>query len=157
MRQIDTVEGALQARMQKNAGHKNEKKHKKNNNKPNNNNQKNGVFPSYPHCKKTNHSPQKCWWRPDVKCNKCGKQGHVERICKNQQQEETRAAVDYCQEEQLFAATCFANKSTSESWLVDSGCTNHMTNDQDLFTELDRTTISKVRIGNGEYILVKGK
>ena len=29
-------------------------------------------------------SPQKCWWRPDVKCNKCGKQGHVERICKNQ-------------------------------------------------------------------------
>ena len=65
--------------------------------------------------------------------------------------------VDYCQEEQLFVAMCFANKSTSESWLVDSGCTNHMTNDQDLFTELDRTTISKVRIGNGEYIPMKGK
>ncbi|RVW99707.1 Retrovirus-related Pol polyprotein from transposon TNT 1-94 [Vitis vinifera] len=93
----------------------------------------------------------------DVKCNKCGKQGHVERICKNQQQEETNAVVDYCQEEQLFAATCFANKSTSKSWLVDSGCTNHMTNNQDLFRELDRTTISKVRIGNGEYIPVKGK
>ena len=92
-----------------------------------------------------------------MKCNKCGKQGHVERICKNQQQEETSAAVDYCQEEQLFAATCFANKSTSKSWLVDSGCTNHMTNNQDLFRELDRTTISKVRIGNGEYIPVKGK
>ncbi|KAL6333746.1 hypothetical protein AAG906_028932 [Vitis piasezkii] len=64
-----------------------------------------------------NHSPQKCWWRPDVKCNKCGKQGHVERICKNQQQEETSATVDYCQEEQLFAATCFANKSTSKSYV----------------------------------------
>ena len=48
---------------------------------------------------------------------------------------------------------CFANKSTFE----DSGCTNHMTNDQDLFRELDRTTISKVRIGNGEYIPMKGK
>ncbi|RVW60199.1 hypothetical protein CK203_088206 [Vitis vinifera] len=118
MRQGDTTEGAFQARMQKNAGHKNGKM---NNNKPCSNNQKNGVFPPCPHCKKTNHSPQKCWWRPDVKCNKCGKQGHVERICKNQQQEETSAAVDYCQEEQLFAATCFANKSTSESWLVDSG------------------------------------
>ncbi|RVW80357.1 putative mitochondrial protein [Vitis vinifera] len=123
MRQIDTVEGAFQARMQKNAGHKNEKKHKKKNNKPNNNNQKNGVFPSYPHCKKTNHSPQKCWWRPDVKCNKC--------------------------------AMCVANKSTFESWLVDSGCTNHMTNDQDLFTELDRTTISKVRIGNDRNCIIK--
>ncbi|RVW60910.1 Retrovirus-related Pol polyprotein from transposon TNT 1-94 [Vitis vinifera] len=32
-----------------------------------------------------------------------------------------------------------------------------MTNNQDLFRELDRTTISKVRIGNGEYIPVKGK
>ncbi|KAL6318567.1 hypothetical protein AAG906_000645 [Vitis piasezkii] len=32
-----------------------------------------------------------------------------------------------------------------------------MTNDQDLFRELDRTTISKVRIGNGEYIPMKGK
>ncbi|RVW90803.1 hypothetical protein CK203_028478 [Vitis vinifera] len=82
MRQGDTVEGAFQAIMQKNAGHKNGKI---NNNKPCSNNQKNGVFPPCPHCKKTNHSPQKCWWRPDVKCNKCGKQGHVERICKNQQ------------------------------------------------------------------------
>ncbi|RVW25364.1 hypothetical protein CK203_108181 [Vitis vinifera] len=141
----------------KNAEKCRHKNGKMNNNKPCSNNQKNGVFPPCPHCKKTNHSPQKCWWRPDVKCNKCGKQGHVERICKNQQQEETSAAVDYCQEEQLFAATCFANKSTSESWLVDSGCTNHMTNNQDLFRELDRTTISKVRIGNGEYIPVKGK
>ncbi|KAL6314090.1 hypothetical protein AAG906_011825 [Vitis piasezkii] len=108
MRQGDTTEGAFQARMQKNAGHKNGKV---NNNKSCGNNQKNGVFPPYPHCKKTNHSPQKCWWRPDVKCNKCGKQGHVERICKNQQQEETSAA----------------------------------------------NTISKVRIGNGEHIPVKGK
>ena len=32
-----------------------------------------------------------------------------------------------------------------------------MTNNQDLFRELDRTTISKVRIGNGEYIPMKGK
>ncbi|RVW86335.1 hypothetical protein CK203_035518 [Vitis vinifera] len=81
MRQGDTAEGTFQARMQKNAGHKNGKV---NNNKSCGNNQKNGVFPPCPHCKKTNHSPQKCWWRPDVKCNKCGKQGHVERICKNQ-------------------------------------------------------------------------
>ena len=32
-----------------------------------------------------------------------------------------------------------------------------MINDQDLFRELDRTAISKFRIGNGEYIPVKGK
>ena len=57
----------------------------------------------------------------------------------------------------MFAATCFVNKNTSDSWLVDSGCINHMKNDQDLFRELGRTTVSKVRIGNGEYIPMKGK
>ena len=32
-----------------------------------------------------------------------------------------------------------------------------MINNQDLFRELDRIAISKIRIGNGEYIPVKGK
>ena len=57
----------------------------------------------------------------------------------------------------MFVATCFSSKNTSESWLIDSGCTNHLTYDQGLFKELDKTTISKVRIGNGEYILARGK
>jgi hypothetical protein len=29
----------------------------------------------------------KCWWRPDFTCRKCGKIGHVERICRSQQHE----------------------------------------------------------------------
>ncbi|RVX14765.1 hypothetical protein CK203_011848 [Vitis vinifera] len=32
-----------------------------------------------------------------------------------------------------------------------------MTYDQGLFRELDKTTVSKVRIGNGEYISTRGK
>ena len=32
-----------------------------------------------------------------------------------------------------------------------------MNHDQDLIKELDRTYISEVRIGNGAYIVVKGK
>ena len=32
-----------------------------------------------------------------------------------------------------------------------------MTYDQELFRELDKTAISKVRIGNGAYLAVKGK
>jgi hypothetical protein len=32
-----------------------------------------------------------------------------------------------------------------------------MTNNQELFKELDRTAISQVKIGNGDYIDVKGK
>ena len=57
----------------------------------------------------------------------------------------------------MFVATCFASSNSSECWLVDSGCTNHMTYDQELFRELDRSEVSKVKIGNGEHITVKGK
>ncbi|XP_039169644.1 uncharacterized protein LOC120293908 [Eucalyptus grandis] len=43
----------------------------------------------------------------------------------------------------------------SKSWLVDSGCTNHMTSDETLFINLDKSLKSIVRIGNGEYLEVK--
>jgi hypothetical protein len=49
------------------------------------------------------------------------------------------------------------SNSSNDSWLINSGCTNHMKNNQDLFKELDRTAISKVKIKNGDYIDVKGK
>lgn len=53
----------------------------------------------------------------------------------------------------------FCNKKTifSDLWLTNSSCTNHKTNDQELFKELDNTNISKVRIGIGAYITVNGK
>ena len=57
----------------------------------------------------------------------------------------------------MFVATYFSTISFGESWLVDSGCTNHMTNDEELFQELSKSTTTKVRIGNGECIEVKGK
>jgi len=60
-------------------------------------------------------------------------------------------------EEQLFVASCFATNTTPKSWLIDSGCTNHLTYDRELFKDLDETTISKVRIENGALIEVKGK
>ncbi|XP_060211697.1 uncharacterized protein LOC132639253 [Lycium barbarum] len=60
-------------------------------------------------------------------------------------------------EEQLFVATFLATSSSSDKWLIDSGCTNHITFDHDLFKELDTSVISKVQIGNGEYLPAEGK
>ena len=69
-----------------------------------------------------------------MKCHKCGQLRHVERICKTQlQQGEAKAAEDQPMEEHLFVASCFATNTTMESWLIDSGCTNHMTYDHELF------------------------
>ncbi|RDX75364.1 hypothetical protein CR513_44760, partial [Mucuna pruriens] len=74
-------------------------------------------------------------------CRYCG------RTDENAQEEE---------EDQLFVATC-SNNNTWESWLIDSGCINHMTYDKGLFKQLERTKVKWVKIGNGEQIPVKGK
>ncbi|GMP62936.1 LOW QUALITY PROTEIN: hypothetical protein CsSME_00024846 [Camellia sinensis var. sinensis] len=65
--------------------------------------------------------------------------------------------VDQQEEEHLFVPSCYASESSNEHWLVESGCTNHMTYDKELFRELDRTKISKVKVGNGEFIEVRCK
>jgi hypothetical protein len=85
--------------------------------------------------------------------------GHEAVICKskNQQHGEEAQIANQEEEDQLFVATCFSGIESSESWLIDNGCTNHMTHDKDLFRELRSSNTSKVRIGNGEYITVEGK
>lgn len=110
------------------------------------------------HCGGRNHPHFRCWRRPDVKCNNCQKFGHIARFCqeKDSRQNGTEAAANH-EVEQMFTASCFAASLTRRSWLVDSGCTHHMTYDDKSFTKLDRTFCTRVRIGNGDYIAVKGK
>ncbi|XP_068504344.1 uncharacterized protein [Phaseolus vulgaris] len=107
----------------------------------------------------TCHPPFKCWRIPDAKCFKCNQLGHEAMLCKNKNQVEEAddQVTDQEEEDQLFVATCFSSRESSESWLVDSGCTNHMTHDKELFKELRTTEIKWVRIGNGEHLTVKGK
>ncbi|KAL6312259.1 hypothetical protein AAG906_022015 [Vitis piasezkii] len=57
---------------------------------------------------------------------------------------------------------CHANswgiwKGSSDDWLIDNGCTNHMSFDESLFNIVNKSEVSRVRIGNGQYIEVKGK
>ncbi|KAA8550126.1 hypothetical protein F0562_001810 [Nyssa sinensis] len=167
MRQGGAVEGALPAKHQE-EGKMRKKKNKKNfaasgdattNSNKNKTEGTKGNHPPCQHCGRKGHPPFKCWRRPDAKCSKCNQLGHEAVICKGkaQQQEVEAQVADQEVEDQLFVATCFATSSSSESWLIDSGCTNHMTYDKEMFKELESTTITKVRIGNGDHIAVKGK
>jgi len=48
-------------------------------------------------------------------------------------------------------------KTPSNFWLIDSGATNHMTYDRNLFKELNKTTIAyNIIVANGEHIEVEG-
>ena len=84
--------------------------------------------------------------------------GHEVVIYKNKKQQHgEKAQVADQEDDKLFMATCFSSMESSESWLIDSGFSNHMTHDKDLFKELRSTNTSKVRIGNGQYITMEGK
>ncbi|KAG8488895.1 hypothetical protein CXB51_016920 [Gossypium anomalum] len=122
-------------------------------------------FPPCAHCKKTNHLEKYCWHKPDIQCRGCKQLGHIEKVCKNkpkpqlhhQNQAQTAEDVE-AQEEHVFTASCFASSSkVSKMWLIDSGCTHHMASNRSMFKELDTIFVTKVRIGNGELIEVKGK
>ncbi|KAH9768805.1 hypothetical protein KPL71_011738 [Citrus sinensis] len=165
MRGDTTTEGALAAKHQNMAKNKTKKKDFEGNGastasanaKEKNENQKKS-YPPCKHCRKKGHPPFKCWRRPDAKCTKYNQMGHEAVICKNENQhgEEAKTAGQE-EEDHLFVATCFSGIESSESWLIDSGCTNHMTHNKDLFRELSNANSSKVRVGNGTYIAVKGK
>ena len=57
----------------------------------------------------------------------------------------------------MFVTNCLSTSSSKEMWLVDSVCSNHMTNNLELFTMLEEVKGIKVKIGNRDYINVKGK
>ncbi|XP_017640178.1 uncharacterized protein LOC108481577 [Gossypium arboreum] len=167
MRQEGSIEGALKAKMQhserkkgpkveseKEWWHSSLKTAAKGNSTKNYN--KNS---SCKYCGKQNHPYFRCWRRPNVKCRRCNLIGHIERFCKelrNQQQGGAHVVVKE-EEDHLLVGFCFSSSILCDSWLVDSGCTNHMTYDEKLFKDLDRSLKSKVRIGNGEYLEVKGR
>ncbi|KAL6349426.1 hypothetical protein AAG906_034083 [Vitis piasezkii] len=92
-----------------------------------------GKYPPCQHYENKGHPPLRCWRRPDAKCSKCNKFGHEAVICKykNQIQEADAQVADQEEEDQFFVAICFSN--------------------------LKLIAITKVRIGNGDHIPVKGK
>ena len=81
----------------------------------------------------------------------------MEKVCKRKQQEvQIAQETDDEKKELLLVATCFASDITNETWLIDSEYTHHMTHDKDMLVKLDKAHSSKVKIGNGDYIEVKG-
>lgn len=43
------------------------------------------------------------------------------------------------------------------SWLIDSGCTSHMTNFLSIFSSIDKSIQPKVKLRNGDIVQALGK
>ena len=52
---------------------------------------------------------------------------------------------------------CNTTKRDESSWLIDNGCSSHMATDLNIFRNLDKSYISRVKISNEDFVRVEGK
>ena len=107
-------------------------------------------------------------------CSYCKVWGHGWRFCKQRpsnwtppkfeskkghalmsQEDET----DHCFEDRgtMFSAMGHVKDMDKDAWIVDSGCTNHMTPNLHWLKDLGPSTIKKVKVGNGEVVDVEAQ
>ena len=120
------------------------------NNWSNKGKEKSNHFPDCKYYQKTSYL-EAWFWLKSTRCRNCKQCGHNQKLLQT---------LDI-QEEHLFMVSVQQVSNTTKvnnsSWLIDSGCTNHMSIDVRLFKELERSYESKVRIANGKYMKVEGK
>ncbi|KAA8545844.1 hypothetical protein F0562_020705 [Nyssa sinensis] len=172
LRDDETVEGAFQARQKwkhQGKGNKNggtEKGKAANTSKDHG---KKKEFPPCTICERTNHQSKDCWFKnkPKIECRFCKKLGHIEKNCKvkkirasNKEEQAQHASSTDEQEEvpaNLFMASQTLHYKNKHTWYIDSGCTCHMANNEEIFSKLDRSIKTKVKLGNGQVVEAHGR
>nr|KYP40336.1 Retrovirus-related Pol polyprotein from transposon TNT 1-94 [Cajanus cajan] len=166
IRSDEAVEGAFRAKHNgRNFGKS--RTFNKNKGKDEGSSRKGNFLPCF-HCQRTNHSKEDCWFKdkPLFHCNFCNKNGHSEKYCrlkKNQPEQQLEKQANVVEEknddedEYLFMASQEFNSHELNTWLIDSGCTSHMTKYLSFFTSIDKSIKPKVKMGNGEIVQANGK
>ena len=123
------------------------------------------------HCKRTNHKPEDCYFKDKdqggaKKCFKCGQTWHFAKNCKSGEKKEAKAMIAFTNVTltEIVSEKPSENKvlvargsDTKQSWIVDSGASQHMCNNADMFQELSGTKKEEsVFLGDSTKIPVKG-
>ena len=56
-----------------------------------------------------------------------------------------------------FIMRNISEEGSPEVWYLDNGCSNHMSGNKSLFSFIDKTFKSKIKMGNNETIFIVGK
>ncbi|GAV64656.1 UBN2 domain-containing protein, partial [Cephalotus follicularis] len=93
-------------------------------------------------------------------CYFCKKYGHIEANCweKNGKPKQQANFVEEKSEEgSLFLTYLTPNVSKTDVWFLDSGCSNHMTGQQNIFCTIDKSIQLQVQLGDGKAVQIEGK
>lgn len=100
-----------------------------------------------------------------IQCKYCKRMGHMERNCRQKQnrgQDRPAQHVNCAEEDEepkanLFMVTHGNQVAAKHTWFIDSGCTSHMSKDESLFNNFDKSVKTKVTLGNGAVVEAQGR
>ncbi|XP_039133748.1 uncharacterized protein LOC120270743 [Dioscorea cayenensis subsp. rotundata] len=100
----------------------------------------------------------------NIQCFNCKRYGHTQAHCWSQNRNFEKGSSSNSQDDastneygSLFLVHGGDDRVISSLWLLDSGCSNHMTGDKNLFHSLDESVKHTVKLGNDRDVEVLGK
>jgi transposase InsO family protein len=101
--------------------------------------------------------------KSNSQCNYCKKYGHYARECRKRLADQNggRAHVSHTEEgtsESMFLSCHIADEDLSKDrWLLDSGCSNHMTGNKKFFSSIDCSATTEIKLGDHTPVPAEGK
>ncbi|KAL6522105.1 hypothetical protein OROMI_031982 [Orobanche minor] len=96
-----------------------------------------------------------------IKCYNCNKYGHFSYECRAPKAEERNNFSAAKEDEDVGTAVFLTYKENEEgeknTWYLDSGASNHMSGQKELFTEIDDTVHGEVTFGDSSKASIKGR
>ena len=92
-----------------------------------------------------------------IECYNCHKLGHFQYECPNKETETKAHYAEASGEILLIVHVDVKEASKEELWFPDSGCSNHMCGKKELFSKLDESFSTSVKLGDNSSIVVIGK
>lgn len=103
--------------------------------------------------KKDNKGKQKPKW----KCYHCGKEGHIKKYCYDlKRQNQKTNPTDPVGTSNCLAEVLTVSETSSSEWIMDSGCSFHMSPNLEWFHNFDNNEKGTVYMGNNHSCKVEG-
>eukprot|EP00253_Pinus_taeda_P016482 PITA_16482 len=91
-------------------------------------------------------------------CNQNQDEGSSKQQAHGQKYDKSQVQCHYYKNPKIVLLTCnIAQDKQEDFWFLDSGCSNHMTGNIEMFANLDENVKSEVTTGTDSKIFVKGK
>lgn len=103
-----------------------------------------------------NKIQEKGMYKKMFKCYRCKKRGHKAKDCRVKLSVEENSSCRSEDASLLGAVENALSAKSSRNWVIDSGASSHMCNQESLFIKLDRNYDGKVKLADDKEVDIKG-